>query len=373
MSISGIDGAALVTLPVPELGNGTAAAPGEAVGVAPRFGPYGEPLVAPSAADVTSDQVLPQRLWAAGSGQETLPGTSSITMLGARPYQPYLGVFLAPDPVVDSGTNLYSYTNGDPINSQDSSGRMSDEAVGGIIAGSGVLATLLGGLIGGRLGQFTGVRKLLQAESPQILAQTNKLSNSARLGFDVGTVIWNTAGIAATGYGTYLAVKASTDSQGGAIAAAVGASILTAYASWWLYLGSNGPYFLKQRAARAATLGTSGTPKTDAAQLYLFPPAIYYKAAKKVAQSAGKARGVDRASLGSVADMFEGLGTGKAVALPSATTPKVAQLSGSSHVEDLFAKSSSSISEGVKVEMPHGSFGPTLTQEQWKLVGKLLE
>ena len=373
MSISGIDGAALVTLPVPELGNGTAAAPGEAVGVAPRFGPYGEPLVAPSAADVTSDQVLPQRLWAAGSGQETLPGTSSITMLGARPYQPYLGVFLAPDPVVDSGTNLYSYTNGDPINSQDSSGRMSDEAVGGIIAGSGVLATLLGGLIGGRLGQLTGVRKLLQAESPQILAQTNKLSNSARLGFDIGTVIWNTAGIAATGYGTYLAVKASTDSQGGAIAAAVGASILTAYASWALYLGSNGPYFLKQRAARAATLGTSGTPKTDAALVYLFPPAIYYKAAKKAAQSAGKARGVDRASLGSVADMFEGLGTGKAVALPSATTPKVAQLSGSSHVEDLFAKSSSSIGEGVKVDMPHGSFGPTLTQEQWKLVGKLLE
>jgi hypothetical protein len=71
--------------------------------------------------------------------------------------------------------------------------------------------------------------------------------------------------------------------------------------------------------------------------------------------------------------MFEGLGTGKAVALPSATTPKVAQLSGSSHVEDLFAKSSSSIGEGVKVDMPHGSFGPTLTQEQWKLVGKLLE
>jgi RHS repeat-associated protein len=284
--------------------------------------------------------VLPQRLWAAGSGQETLPGTSSITMLGARPYQPYLGVFLAPDPIVDSGTNLYSYTNGDPINSQDSSGRMSEEAVGGIIAGSGVLATLLGGLVGNRFGQLTGIRKLLEAESPQILAQTNKLSNSARLGFDVGTAIWNTAGIAATGYGTYLAVKASTDSQGGAIAAAVGASILTAYASWALHLGSNGPYFLKMKAMSAARRGSSGTPKANAAQLYLFPPVLFYKAAKKTAQSAAKARGVDRASLGSVADMFEGLGAGKSVTLPDVAVPHISDLANAPLVQNLAAKAS---------------------------------
>ena len=318
--------------------------------------------MAPSAADVTSEQVLPQRLWAAGSGQETLPGTSSITMLGARPYQPYLGVFLAPDPVVDSGTNLYSYTNGDPINSHDSSGRMSEEAVGGIIAGTGVLATLLGGLIGGRLGQFTGVRKIIEAESHQILAQTNKLSNSARLGFDVTTTIWNTAGIAATGYGTYLAVKASTDSQGGAIAAAVGASILTAYASWALYLGSNGPFFLRKRAE----LGKS--TKWTAALIYGFPPGLIYAFRQAAKRSKQAARISDHhSSLGSVADMFAGLGEGKRVSLPKASVPRISDLADAPLVDNLAARASTQ-TEAVIVESIHDSLRSSTSEAQRRLL-----
>ena len=138
MTIPGPDGSALVTVVVPSLGAG-APAP---TGLAPRFGPYGEPLVTP-----TSASPIPDYSWRASSRQETLAGRSSVTLLGARPYHPWLGIFLAPDPVVDSGNNMYSYTHGDPVNQRDSTGNDS-EALDWIARGLGI-AGLFVGLGGG--------------------------------------------------------------------------------------------------------------------------------------------------------------------------------------------------------------------------------
>ena len=231
LSLPGLDGAALVTVEVPSLGSGTAAAPGETVGLANRFGPFGEPLVAPTPGDA---DVMPDYGWAAGAGMETLAGTSSITVMGARPYSPYLGVFLAPDPVVDSGTNLYSYTLGDPINTRDTSGRMTDEELGGIMAGAGVAAAILGGFVAGRLGSALKKAIMLSPGSTPPLAARYSWG-AARTVDAVGGLV-AVAGIGAAGYGTYIAVKSATDSTIGAAGATVGAVLLAAYGGYAGYV-----------------------------------------------------------------------------------------------------------------------------------------
>ena len=134
LTVSGADGAALARVAMPSLGAGTA---GD-TGLAPRFGPYGETLTTP-----TSTSAVPAYTWRAGARQETLPGASSITLMGARPYHPWLGQFLAADPVVDAGNNLYSYTNGDPINQRDPSGGDS-ETLDWIARGLGIAGLFIG-------------------------------------------------------------------------------------------------------------------------------------------------------------------------------------------------------------------------------------
>jgi len=149
LTIPGTDGSALVRVDVAALGSGAAPAPGVPVGVAATFGPYGEPLVAPSIAGASP---IPTYSWQAAAGQETLPGTTSVTVLGDRPYHPALGAFLAPDPVIDSGDNLYSYTDGDPINSHDVTGRESgsESVMLGVFAGISMLVALGAGFAMGR-------------------------------------------------------------------------------------------------------------------------------------------------------------------------------------------------------------------------------
>jgi RHS repeat-associated protein len=144
LTLPGADGSALVEIPVPSLGAGSGdPATG---GLTARFGPYGEPLVTP-----TSTSAIPDYAWRAAAGQETLPGESSVTLMGARPYHPWLGVFLAPDPVVDAGNNMYAYTDGDPINQRDSTGNDS-ETLDWIARGLGIAGLLIG--IGGGAAAF---------------------------------------------------------------------------------------------------------------------------------------------------------------------------------------------------------------------------
>lgn len=230
LTLPGLDGSALVTINVPTLGTGQAAAPGQTISLADRYGPYGEPLTTPTPADA---DVMPDYGWAAGAGLETLPGTSAITLMGARPYSPYLGAFLAPDPIVDSGTNLYSYTLGDPINTSDTSGRLTDEALGGILAGAGIAAAVLGGFLAGRLGSARKIKMVMSAMRPADAARYSW--GAARTVDAVGGLI-AVAGVGAAGYGTYIAVKSATDSAIGAGLATAAAVLLSAYAGYASYI-----------------------------------------------------------------------------------------------------------------------------------------
>jgi len=126
VTLSGIDGAALGTIPAPSF-NATSSGPDTApatVGLALRFGAYGEPLQLPSTA--AGSNAAPNYTWQATQRQETLEGTSAITLVGARPYLPALGEFLAPDPNFQASNNLYSYTPGDPVNGSDRSGEANE-------------------------------------------------------------------------------------------------------------------------------------------------------------------------------------------------------------------------------------------------------
>ena len=176
LTIPGADGSALLTVAVPSLGAGTPAP----TGLAPRFGPYGEPLTTP-----TSTSPIPDYSWRASSRQETLPGESSITLLGARPYHPWLGIFLAPDPVVDAGNNMYGYTHGDPINQRDSTGNDS-ETLDWIARGLGIAGLLVG--LGG------GYQAFKLSKAPGLLAGM-KMGNVARWTGLAGAVL----GTASTG------------------------------------------------------------------------------------------------------------------------------------------------------------------------------
>ncbi|MFI1524016.1 polymorphic toxin-type HINT domain-containing protein [Kitasatospora cineracea] len=61
--------------------------------------------------------------------------TTGLTNLGARQYQPLLGRFVSPDPILDSTSpqqwNGYAYSNNDPVNLSDSTGLRPDGTCGG--------------------------------------------------------------------------------------------------------------------------------------------------------------------------------------------------------------------------------------------------
>ena len=203
LTLPGIDGSALVRVDVPALGSGGVAAPGGDPGLVSLAGPYGEPLTSPTTAAVSPVATLG---WQASAGRETVAGSAAIVMMGDRPYHPALGAFLAADPLVDSGDNLYSYTSGDPVNFHDASGQ---EENGAMIT----------------LGVFTGVFLLGTFGSGYLMGKfaaqgRNFLAGKAKKFGYVGVAL------SAVGAGTtaYVAVKGQSSDVGIAVGAAVGAA-----------------------------------------------------------------------------------------------------------------------------------------------------
>jgi RHS repeat-associated protein len=155
LQLSDLDGASLVTLPVSMFGDGPVSDLVEKPGASERFGPYGEPLSVPS-----WSSAAPQRGWQSKAGFETLAGRSSVTLMGARPYHPVLGEFLAVDPLLGTAPNLYSYTTGDPINREDRTGASESLGVLGQWIGIGSVVAGIFGPVGMALGALGAIASL---------------------------------------------------------------------------------------------------------------------------------------------------------------------------------------------------------------------
>lgn len=107
--------------------------------LAPRFGPYGEPLT-PNAVPAPAASYG----WQAEPRNPTIGGWHDLT-LSARPYHPWLGQFLAFDPVIGASTTGYGYGDTNPIDRPDYSGNSSAfewlTLVGGVLATLGGIGT----------------------------------------------------------------------------------------------------------------------------------------------------------------------------------------------------------------------------------------
>ena len=210
-TIPDLDGSAMATIVVPALA-GRSEANGE-LQAADRFGPYGEPLGATAGSGAVKDYT-----WRSGAGLETLPGSASVTIMGARAYHPGLGEFLTPDPLLDGGDALYAYTSGDPVNFRDPSGgsEQPEWAKWLALIGGGIMAVVAGGaaVAAGRVSSIggakaaawiSGIAGAAAVAGGAYLAATSNADSDTAL-FSAGVAIAAIGGISAAA-GIYRGVK----------------------------------------------------------------------------------------------------------------------------------------------------------------------
>jgi RHS repeat-associated protein len=209
-------GTALATLAAPALGSGATAG----VGPAERVGPYGERL---GPADLAPASAAPTYRWHAATRADTLPGAAGIIIVGARAYLPATGQFLSTDPLVDSGQNLYGYTDGDPVNAKDTSGNESDSdwTWVWVAAGSAALALAIGVGVGSTSGN--AIRGVTGKSSVWAKFKAVARANPGKMtAIGVGVAASITAGAA-----TAMAVRNQVSESWQAIAIGVGAAAAT--------------------------------------------------------------------------------------------------------------------------------------------------
>lgn len=255
---SAISGEALVTTAATALGTGGTYAPGDEPGLADRVGPYGERL---GEADLDPDTASPDYLWHAATRADTLPGSTGITIVGARAYLPATGEFLTADPLVDSGQNLYGYTDGDPINAKDTTGNESetDWTWVWVAVGTAALSIALGvsnnfvPLARGQERLIIRAAAAREAAGQQVTRWTmmkDALRHSPRkaLIFTAAVASGVTAGVA-----TGMALRNQVSESWQAIAIGVGAAVATVGLAFGASAAVNKARFaLRQRAARIA-------------------------------------------------------------------------------------------------------------------------
>jgi RHS repeat-associated protein len=83
------------------------------------YDPFGAPLDAPPTNSTVHRYT--------GAWAKQYDTTSSLVLMGARPYDPNLGRFLAVDPIDGGSLNNYDYAFQDPVNDLDLSGLMAEE------------------------------------------------------------------------------------------------------------------------------------------------------------------------------------------------------------------------------------------------------
>ena len=104
---------------------GTATQTGTKIGTTATFDPNGN-QTSGTTADNSSGNFDNRWLGRHQRPTETEPGLEPIIEMGARQYSPRLGRFLETDPVTGGSANAYTYTFGDPNNTNDITGKCPD-------------------------------------------------------------------------------------------------------------------------------------------------------------------------------------------------------------------------------------------------------
>ncbi len=112
--------------------------------LAPRGGPYGEPLLDDTVATSAQTGIGPGTTFGfqAIAANPTVTGHHSLTMT-ARPYHPWLGEFLAADPAAGVSSTDYGYGDGNPVDKPDYSGAF---GVWDFIGISGAIVAAIAGI-----------------------------------------------------------------------------------------------------------------------------------------------------------------------------------------------------------------------------------
>lgn len=160
---------------------------GGQTGLAPQFGPYGEPLV-------PQEDVAPAFAWQGQPRNPSLTGSHDLTF-SARPYHPWLGAFLAFDPEPGASPTGYGYGDGNPLDQPDVSGRASEWDLTALILG-GVAALL--GVASGKVARSLPV-------------ETSKAARVGATAYQVTTVLVGLAGAGLAG-ARYFGLLGPTDS-----------------------------------------------------------------------------------------------------------------------------------------------------------------
>ncbi len=97
---------------------------GAALGQVSLYEPYGRQVTPAPAATPVPGAGLSDPAYQMVDAQRV--GALDVAAFGSRTYLPALGRFLQPDPVEGGSGNAYAYTDGDPVNSSDTTGNMPD-------------------------------------------------------------------------------------------------------------------------------------------------------------------------------------------------------------------------------------------------------
>ena len=116
-------------------------------GLAPRFGPFGEPLVPQRPETSAATGVGPGTVYGfqAAATNPSVVGHHDIT-ISARPYHPWLGEFLASDPSPGASTTAYGYGDAKPVDGPDYNGAWSMWDTIGVV---GAAFAVVGGVSSG--------------------------------------------------------------------------------------------------------------------------------------------------------------------------------------------------------------------------------
>ena len=177
--------------------------------LAPRFGPFGEPLVTRTPVTTYDSGMGPGTDYGfqAIAANPTVVGQHDLT-ISARPYHPWLGEFLASDPSPGASTTAYGYGEATPVDSPDFSGGWSMwDTIGVVGAAFAVIGGVSSGYVAsgayGKTAQVLAVTAMVGGMSAAIAGSTMSWVEGDNSWVSAGVTVAAVIGLVFTGIGLH--------------------------------------------------------------------------------------------------------------------------------------------------------------------------